>query len=73
MPKTGNMAMTRQQVSEFEKANAQLGGLFEEISALSRKSPDSAVNKFKLKLINHCWSRFLQRYASFQRKNQTGL
>ncbi len=54
MPKTGNMAMTRQQVNEFEKANAQLGGLFEEISALSRKNPDSAVNKFKLKLINHC-------------------
>jgi hypothetical protein len=54
MPKTGSIVMTLQQVSEFEKANAQLEGLFEEISALSRKNPDSAVNKFKLKLINHC-------------------
>jgi hypothetical protein len=54
MPKRGNKEMTRQQVSEFEKTNAQLGGLFEEISTLSRKSPDSPVNKFKLKLINHC-------------------
>jgi hypothetical protein len=54
MPKTGNMAITRQQASEFEKTNAQLIGLFEEITALSRKNPDSPVNRFKLNLINHC-------------------
>ena len=54
MTKKGNREITRQQVSEFEKTNAQLIGLFGEISALSRKTPDSAVNKFKLKLVNHC-------------------
>jgi hypothetical protein len=54
MPKIIKQEITRQQISQFEKINAQLGGLFEELSVLSRKSPDSAVNKFKLKLINQC-------------------
>ena len=49
-----NQAMSRQQVSGFEKTQAQLNGFFDEISALSRKKPDSAINKFKLKLINQC-------------------
>jgi hypothetical protein len=36
----------------FEKLNAQLDGLHQEISTLTRKSPNDAVNAFKLGLIN---------------------
>jgi hypothetical protein len=36
----------------FEKVEAQLKKLHEELAALSKKSPDNPINKFKLKLIN---------------------
>jgi hypothetical protein len=39
-------------VSMFEKVQAQLQGLFDEIGALSKKKPDDAINKFKLGIIN---------------------
>lgn len=39
-------------VSFFEKTQAQLQGLFDEIGTLSKKKPDDAINKFKLKIIN---------------------
>ncbi|MGV2967190.1 hypothetical protein [Paenibacillus sp. AGC30] len=39
-------------VSTFEKVQAQLQGLFDEIGTLSKKKPDDAINKFKLKIIN---------------------
>lgn len=39
-------------ISKFEKTNAQLEGIFIEIGALSKKKPDDAINKFKLKFIN---------------------
>ncbi|GGH88583.1 hypothetical protein JOD43_004255 [Pullulanibacillus pueri] len=39
-------------ISRFEKTNAQLEGLFNEIGTLSKKKPDDAINKFKLKFIN---------------------
>ena len=45
--------MNRNEVELFEKINAQLVALHEEISALSKKSPNDGVNKFKLKLINN--------------------
>lgn len=44
--------MNEQQVSDFERLQAQLHGLYEEMGLLSRKKPDDAVNKFKLRLIN---------------------
>ncbi|MFF2482727.1 hypothetical protein [Paenibacillus sp. NPDC058071] len=39
-------------VSAFEKVQAQLQGLFDEVGTLSKKKPDDAINKFKLKIIN---------------------
>ncbi|TKI54818.1 hypothetical protein E8L90_04825 [Brevibacillus antibioticus] len=39
-------------ISHFEKVEAQLQGLFNEITALSKKKPDDAINKFKLKFVN---------------------
>lgn len=44
--------MKRQEVDIFEKLSGQIIGVYEEISLLSKKSPNDAVNKFKLKFIN---------------------
>lgn len=44
--------MTKQEVDTFEKLQAQLDGLHAEISALSKKSQNDALNKFKLKFVN---------------------
>ncbi len=44
--------MTKQEVDIFEKLQTQLHGLHNEISALSKKSQNDALNKFKLKFVN---------------------
>lgn len=45
--------MNSSDVDKFEKLAGQVVGLYEEMSVLSKKSPNDAVNKFKLKFINH--------------------
>jgi hypothetical protein len=59
MPKNRNaqfsstsQTVTVQQVATFDRLKSQLVQLYNEISALSKKSPDGTVNKFKLGLIN---------------------
>lgn len=44
--------MKREDVERFEKVTGQLEGVYEEITSLSKKSPNDGVNKFKLRLIN---------------------
>lgn len=44
--------MNKEDVDNFEKLSGQLLSIYEEISLLSKKSPNDAVNKFKLKFIN---------------------
>lgn len=44
--------MTEEQVHNFEKYQAQLDSLYQEISNLSKKKQDDGLNPFKLKLIN---------------------
>lgn len=44
--------MTRKDVDAFEKTQAQLEGLYTEISTLAKKSPNDSVNKFKLAFVN---------------------
>jgi hypothetical protein len=39
-------------IREFEKFRIQLKTFYDEISILSKKTPDGPVNKFKLKLLN---------------------
>lgn len=39
-------------VEIFEKTQAQLHGLYDEMMVFSKKKPDDPVNKFKLKFIN---------------------
>jgi len=48
--------MTKQEVDTFEKLQAQLEGLHTEISSLSKKSQNDALNKFKLKFVNQILS-----------------
>lgn len=44
--------MTEKDVNDFEKIQAQLVSLHSEISALTKKSSNDALNKFKLKFVN---------------------
>ncbi|HEY2851219.1 MAG TPA: hypothetical protein VGJ18_00135 [Gemmatimonadaceae bacterium] len=44
--------MNAREVDEFEKVEAQIMGFLDEVLNLAKKSPDGAVNTFKLKLIN---------------------
>ena len=44
--------MTEEQIHNFEKVQAQLDGLHIEISVISKKSQNDALNKFKLKFVN---------------------
>lgn len=44
--------MNSADVDRFENLAGQLLGLYEEMSLLSKKNPNDAVNKFKLKFIN---------------------
>lgn len=46
------MHMTEQEVNNFEKTQAQLSSLHEELNALAKKSPADSLNKFKLKFVN---------------------
>ena len=44
--------MTREDVDLFGKVETQIIGLYKEIGLLSKKNPNDAVNKFKLRFIN---------------------
>lgn len=44
--------MNKSDIDIFEKLSGQLISVYEEISLLSKKSPNDAVNKFKLKFLN---------------------
>lgn len=43
---------TQEDVEQLEKLTGQLQGMYAEISALAKKSPNDSVNAFKLKMIN---------------------
>jgi hypothetical protein len=44
--------MNKAEVDKFEKLSGQLISIYEEMSLLSKKNPNDAVNKFKLNFIN---------------------
>ena len=44
--------MKREDVDRFEKVTAQVQGIHDEVGTMVKKSPNDAVNKFKLALIN---------------------
>lgn len=43
--------MKKEDIDKFEELQAQLKGLYDEMQALAKKSPNDALNKFKLGLI----------------------
>lgn len=45
--------MTEEEIRNFEKIQAQLEGMHAEVSGLSKKSQNDALNKFKIKFINN--------------------
>ncbi|EKN3846940.1 hypothetical protein ACSILG_000914 [Yersinia enterocolitica] len=49
--------MNRTNVDIFEKLSGQLLSTYEELSLLSKKSPNDAVNKFKLNFVNRLLSQ----------------
>ena len=61
--------MKRSEIDEFEKLASQLDSLHSEMSVLSKKSPNDAVNPFKIKLINstldHCNGFLGEKYRPF--------
>jgi len=44
--------MTKEDVIKFRKTKSQLNDWYKEIGVLSKKSPNDAVNRFKLNFIN---------------------
>lgn len=44
--------MKKENIEKFEKLHIQIKDIYSELSLLSKKSPDSPINKFKLKFIN---------------------
>jgi hypothetical protein len=61
--------MNTAQIDNFEKLKAQLDSLHQELSLLAKKSPNDAVNPFKIKFVNttlsECNSFFGARYRPF--------
>jgi hypothetical protein len=51
MPGIGGYVKTTE-VNLFEKIQVQMQALHDEVGVLSKKSPNDALNKFKLKLVN---------------------
>ena len=44
--------MNKEEIDKFEKIFSQIEGLHKEIGILAKKTPNDAINKFKLKFIN---------------------
>lgn len=61
--------MNEQEVELFIKCYAQTQSIYNEITALSKKKPNEAVNKFKLRFINqileNCNQLLIENYKPF--------
>lgn len=49
--------MNEKQIDSFEKAQTQLQSLHAEIGALAKKSPNDALNEFKLNFVNQSFAK----------------
>lgn len=45
--------MTGNDIQRFEKMKIQIKEMYKEVSLLSKRSPDSAINEFKLRFVNN--------------------
>ena len=66
--------MKRSQVDELEKLIGQLDSLHAELTALAKKSPNDAVNTFKLRFVNttisNCNALLAKKYKPFDNFDQ---
>lgn len=44
--------MNKKEIEQFEKTEAQLRGIYDEMIILSKKKPEEVINEFKLNYIN---------------------
>ena len=70
----GGDTLKRTQIDELEKLIGQLESFYTELSALSKKSPNDAVNTFKLRFVNttlkNCNTFLCKKYKPFEDFNQ---
>lgn len=50
--KERRVIMKKEDIDIFEKLHFQIQNIYSELGILSKKSPDGAINKFKLKFVN---------------------
>lgn len=72
--------MTKKEISTFEAIQGQLQSFHEELTTLTKKSPNDLLNKFKLGLINStlkkangCLGNSRRPFADFEQFNETEL
>jgi len=70
----GGDTLKRTQIDELEKLIGQLEGFYKELVVLSKKSPNNAVNTFKLRFVNitlkNCNAFLCKKYKPFDDFNQ---
>lgn len=73
----GGDTLKRTQIDELEKLIGQLEGFHTELAALSKKSPNDAVNTFKLRFVNttlkDCNTFLCKKYKPFDDFNQFNI
>jgi hypothetical protein len=66
--------LKRTQIDELEKLIGQLESIYKELAVLSKKSPNGAVNTFKLRFVNmtlkNCNAFLCKKYKPFDDFNQ---
>ena len=74
MPSLGGEMLKRTQIDELEKLIGQLDSLHVELTTLAKKSPNDAVNNFKLRFVNtaldNC-NKFLGKSSILTMSHQT--
>lgn len=70
----GGDTLKRTQIDELEKLIGQLESIYKELAVLSKKSPNDAVNAFKIRFVNvtlkNCNAFLCKKYKPFDDFNQ---
>lgn len=70
----GGDTLKRTQIDELEKLIGQLESIYKELTVLSKKSPNDAVNTFKIRFVNvtlkNCNAFLCKKYKPFDDFNQ---
>ena len=70
----GGDTLKRTQIDELEKLIGQLESIYKELAVLSKKSPNDAVNTFKIRFVNvtlkNCNAFLCKKYKPFDDFNQ---